>query len=160
MGNFVELRGLGFTMSKDYKSLRGRGLAPLMLAAVVFVLCPSWQGWTTGQGADPAGSFGGQQGLDSARSPARAAVAAGPAAGLPPFSTAAAGEFMGFSRPASDGGQIITLVNTSHPWMAVYHVDGSGQIILKGSRQLNQDFQFQYNAVAPLPEEIRRVTGP
>lgn len=140
-GYLVELRGLGFTMSKAYESLPSRGGWGLMLAVLVFLLCPNWQTPGTGQ------------------SPLPHEIGKLPVAGFPMAGGAAAGEFMGFARPANDGGQIITLINTAHPWMAVYHVDGTGQIILKGSRQLNQDFEFQYNAVAPLPEEIRRITG-
>ncbi len=143
-------------MSKAYESLPRRGGWGLMLAVLVFLLCPSWQTSGTGQSPLPG-------------EPGRAAEGGFPAAGMPaggfpaaasPFvGGAASGDFLGFARPSNDGGQIITLINTAHPWMAVYHVDGTGQIILKGSRQLNQDFEFQYNAVAPLPEEIRRVTG-
>ncbi|QEG43247.1 hypothetical protein [Roseimaritima ulvae] len=138
-------------MSKAYESLPSRGGWGLMLAVLVFLLCPNWQ--TSGTGQSP-----------QAVEPVPAAVPGLPAGGLPMaggslIGGASSGDFLGFSRPAGDGGQIITLINTSHPWMAVYHVDGTGQIILKGSRQLNQDFEFQYNAVAPLPEEIRRITG-
>lgn len=145
-GYLVELRGLGFTMSKAYESLPSRGGWGLMLAVLVFLLCPNWQTSGTGQSPLP---------VEPGRAPAGGFSVAGP----PAMGGASSGDFLGFSRPANDGGQIITLINTAHPWMAVYHVDGTGQIILKGSRQLNQDFEFQYNAVAPLPEEIRRITG-
>jgi len=97
-------------------------------------------------------------------------VAGSPAAGnripsqpMPMFpagpSLAAAGDMIGFSREIAGGSQAITLINASRRWMAVYHVDQAGQIRLVSSRPLDADFSFQFNATAPLPEEIRRLKG-
>lgn len=74
-------------------------------------------------------------------------------------SLAAAGDMIGFSRELAGGTQAITLINASRRWMAVYHVDQAGQIRLVSSRPLDADFSFQFNATAPLPEEIRRLQG-
>jgi len=71
----------------------------------------------------------------------------------------AAGEMIGFAAPASRGGQLITLINTSQPWMAVYHVDGTGQIHLLSSRPISQDFAVEYNATVPLPKEMREIAN-
>ena len=72
-------------------------------------------------------------------------------------SLAAAGDMIGFSSAIAGGTQAITLINASRRWMAVYHVDQAGQIRLVSSRPLDADFSFQFNATAPLPEEIRRL---
>lgn len=74
-------------------------------------------------------------------------------------SLAAAGDMIGFSRELAGGSQAITLINASRRWMAVYHVDQAGQIRLVSSRPLDADFSFQFNATAPLPEQIRRLQG-
>jgi hypothetical protein len=74
-------------------------------------------------------------------------------------SLAAAGDMIGFTRELAGGSQAITLINASRRWMAVYHVDQAGQIRLVSSRPLDADFSFQFNATAPLPEEIRRLQG-
>jgi len=82
----------------------------------------------------------------------------------PPAATAAtpstliqAGDMIGFSRDLGDGVQAITIINASLRWMAVYHIDTSGQIRLTSSRPLQSDFTLQFNATSPLPEEIRRL---
>jgi len=74
-------------------------------------------------------------------------------------SLAAAGDTIGFSRELAGGSQAITLINTTRRWMAVYHVDQAGQIRLISSRPIDADFSFQFNATAPLPDEIRRLQG-
>ncbi len=89
--------------------------------------------------------------------------------GVPPMTTApvnlagpslaAANDMIGFTRELATGNQAITLINASRKWMAVYHVDQAGQIHLVSSRPLDADFSFQFNATAPLPEEIRRLQG-
>lgn len=70
-----------------------------------------------------------------------------------------AGDMIGFSRELGDGVQAITIINASRRWMAVYHIDASGQIRLTSSRPLDADFTIQFNATAPLPEDIRRLQG-
>lgn len=70
-----------------------------------------------------------------------------------------AGDMIGFSRELGDGVQAITIINASQRWMAVYHIDISGQIRLTSSRPLDADFTIQFNATSPLPEEIRRLQG-
>jgi hypothetical protein len=70
-----------------------------------------------------------------------------------------AGDMIGFSRELGDGVQAITIINASQRWMAVYHIDTSGQIRLTSSRPLDADFTIQFNATSPLPEEIRRLQG-
>ncbi len=74
-------------------------------------------------------------------------------------SLAAANDMIGFNRELASGNQAITLINASRKWMAVYHVDQAGQIHLVSSRPLDADFSFQFNATAPLPEEIRKLQG-
>jgi len=99
------------------------------------------QGQPPEYGAEPPISMPSQPGL---------MVPAGP-------SLAAAGDTIGFSTTIAGGTQAITLINASRRWMAVYHVDQAGQIRLVSSRPLDADFSFQFNATAPLPEEIRRL---
>jgi hypothetical protein len=70
-----------------------------------------------------------------------------------------AGDLIGFSRDLGDSVQAITIINASQRWMAVYHIDSGGQIRLTSSRPLDADFTIQFNASAPLPEEIRRLQG-
>ena len=81
----------------------------------------------------------------------------GPAKG--PATLIQAGDMIGFSRELGDGVQAITIINASRRWMAVYHIDTSGQIRLTSSRPLDADFTIQFNAAAPLPEDIRRLQG-
>ena len=71
----------------------------------------------------------------------------------------AAGELLGFSHTNGSGTQTITLVHTGKSWMAVYHIDRSGQIRLVSSRPIEADFTLQLNATSPLPEEIRQLGG-
>jgi len=87
--------------------------------------------------------------------------AAAPPAGLSkgPPTLIQAGDMIGFSRELGDGVQAITIINASRRWMAVYHIDTSGQIRLTSSRPLDADFTIQFNATAPLPEDIRRLQG-
>lgn len=68
-----------------------------------------------------------------------------------------AGEMIGFSHTDGSGTQTITLVHTGKSWMAVYHIDRSGQIRLVSSRPVDADFSLQLNATSPLPEEIREI---
>jgi hypothetical protein len=72
-------------------------------------------------------------------------------------SLAAASDMIAFSNAIAGGTQAITLINASRRWMAVYHIDQAGHIRLVSSRPLDADFSFQFNATAPLPEEIRRL---
>ncbi len=74
-------------------------------------------------------------------------------------SLASAGDMIGFSRELAGGSQSITLISASRKWMVVYHVDQAGLIRLVSSRPLDADFSFQFNATAPLPDEIRRLQG-
>lgn len=89
-------------------------------------------------------------------------ISAGGPTGKPnggPASLIHAGEMIGFSRDLGDGVQAITIINASRRWMAVYHIDSSGQIRLTSSRSLDADFTIQFNATAPLPDDIRRLQG-
>lgn len=116
------------------------------------LILAAWLGW-------PDGSLQGQS-PDAAIAPAAESVPAYPSLMVPAGpSLAAAGDTIGFSRELAGGSQAITLINASKRWMAVYHVDQAGQIRLVSSRPLDADFSFQFNATAPLPEEIRRLQG-
>lgn len=123
----------------------------------------AWMLWpaSTLQGQPPTGGELIPGGTAETTSPAAVALP-GPAP-APMFpagpSLAAAGDMIGFSRELAGGSQAITLINASRRWMAVYHVDQAGQIRLVSSRPLDADFSFQFNATAPLPEEIRRLQG-
>jgi len=126
----------------------------------VAILSLAWLGWPqTGlQGEppvftpEPLGTGVPKQTLPAISVPSQPSpmVPAGP-------SLAAAGDMIGFSTTIAGGTQAITLINASRRWMAVYHVDQAGQIRLVSSRPLDADFSFQFNATAPLPEEIRRL---
>ncbi|MEO1616939.1 MAG: hypothetical protein AAFV88_13870 [Planctomycetota bacterium] len=65
------------------------------------------------------------------------------------------GELIGFSGLNGSGSQTITLVHTGKMQIAVYHIDGSGQIHLVSSRPIDDDFSITLNATAPLPGQIR-----
>lgn len=69
----------------------------------------------------------------------------------------AAGDMIGFSHSDGSGMQTITLVHTGKSWMAVYHIDRTGQIRLVSSRPIDADFSLQLNATSPLPQEIRKM---
>ena len=69
----------------------------------------------------------------------------------------AAGDMIGFSHSDGSGTQTITVIHTGKSWMAVYHIDRSGQIRLVSSRPIDADFALQLNATSPLPEEIREI---
>ncbi len=69
----------------------------------------------------------------------------------------ASGDMIGFSHSDGSGTQTITLVHTGKAWMAVYHIDRSGQIRLVSSRPIDADFSLQLNATSPLPKEIREM---
>lgn len=72
---------------------------------------------------------------------------------------AGSGGLIGFSHVASEGTQVITIVDAEKRWMAVYHVDSRGTIRLASSREIAADFTLQLNATAPLPDQIRRLQG-
>ncbi len=76
-----------------------------------------------------------------------------------PAQLTTAAQMLGFSKELGEGAQAITLIDASRRWMAVYHIDSSGQIRLTSSRPLDADFSIQFNASSPLPEEIRRLQG-
>lgn len=131
----------------------------------IVLMVAFWLIWPTAslQGQAPAGppeSAIPWHGSDAAGSPAGNLIPSQP---MPMFpagpSLAAAGDMIGFSREIAGGSQAITLINASRRWMAVYHIDQAGQIRLVSSRPLDADFSFQFNATAPLPEEIRRLQG-
>ncbi|KAA5544469.1 hypothetical protein FYK55_09055 [Roseiconus nitratireducens] len=92
----------------------------------------------------------------------------GPADGFPQIGASAgpnllrvgsAGELIGFSGFDGSGSQTITLVHTGKMQMAVYHIDRSGQVRLVSSRPIDADFSLTLNATAPLPGEIRLLSG-
>ena len=91
--------------------------------------------------------------------PGAALAAAEQSPAEPPGGAGAAGEIIGFSHSDASGTQTITLVHTGKSWMAVYHIDRSGQIRLASSRPIDADFTLQFNATSPLPEEIRGLGG-
>lgn len=100
--------------------------------------------------------------VGSSQTPLPTPLGGVPTVGIPPAADAvsrvgAAGEMIGFSHSDGSGTQTITLVHTGKSWMAVYHVDRSGQIRLISSRPLDADFSLQLNATSPLPEEIRQI---
>ncbi|WP_146522142.1 hypothetical protein [Stieleria varia] len=71
----------------------------------------------------------------------------------------AAGQMIGFSHSDGSGTQTITLVHTGKSWMAVYHIDRSGQIRLVSSRPIDDDFSLLLNATSPTPSEIRGMNS-
>jgi len=136
------------------------------LSVITVFMLAFWLVWPTAalRGQPPAGNANDsavRQGLDAVSPPPRGLSV--PSQPVPMFpagpSLAAAGDMIGFSRELAGGSQAITLINASRRWMAVYHVDQAGQIRLVSSRPLEADFSFQFNATAPLPEEIQRLQG-
>ncbi len=61
--------------------------------------------------------------------------------------------------PNGSGGQMVTLIDTRKNCMAVYAVDGKGQIKLLSSRPISQDLSVQYNVTDPTPAAISRLTN-
>lgn len=120
--------------------------------------------------ADPPGVSGTAAATAGSVTPTDRAAAAGPVGAtlplgvtIPPDGGVAnlqlASDLIGFSRDLGGGIQAITIINASHRWMAVYHIDSGGQIRLTSSRPLDEDFTILFNATSPLPEEIRRLQG-
>lgn len=72
---------------------------------------------------------------------------------------ASSGELIGFNGFDGSGSQTITLVHTGKMQIAVYHIDRSGQIHLRSSRPIDEDFSFSLNLTAPLPSQIRLLGG-
>lgn len=134
----------------------GKGILGPILAAVVFVVGFHSFGQTDEPLMTPEPLPGSSPllaaGVVAAPMPIAPVTPAGP-------SLAAANDMIGFTRELASGNQAITLINASRKWMAVYHVDQAGQIHLVSSRPLDADFSFQFNATAPLPEEIRKLQG-
>lgn len=130
----------------------------LAACGIVLWLLFGWQSLGTGQA--PGTGVGGAAEIPlGGRSPDPGGRSPDP--GGPAFfdSGASAKDVIGFSVPANRGGQLITLVNASQQWMAVYHIDGTGQIHLLSSRPISQDFAVEYNATVPLPKEMREISG-
>jgi hypothetical protein len=102
-----------------------------------------------------ASGFGGQRDEAFAQFPA----AANPmTSATSPVSAAAAGsELIVVSSPATDKGQILTVVDQRQKVISVYHVDGvNGKIALCSVRNIQGDLQMpEYNTGKPLPTEIQ-----
>ncbi|MEM0925833.1 MAG: hypothetical protein AAGJ83_07335 [Planctomycetota bacterium] len=69
------------------------------------------------------------------------------------------GELIGFAGHTASGSQTITLVHTGKMQIAVYHIDGSGQIHLVSSRPIDNDFSITLNPTEPLPGQIRPMAN-
>lgn len=141
---------------------RAHKLSSQKMSGGAMALLMAWMLWPASnlQGQPPTGGELLPGSTAETTLPAAVAPVPAPAPMFPAGpSLAAAGDMIGFSRELAGGSQAITLINTSRRWMAVYHVDQAGQIRLVSSRPLDADFSFQFNATAPLPEEIRRLQG-
>ncbi len=68
-------------------------------------------------------------------------------------------ELIALSAQLADGKQQITVIDPRQRVVSVYHINpASGEIGLKSVRNIHWDLQMtQFNAQAPLPEEIRNV---
>ena len=80
------------------------------------------------------------------------ASAVGPRVGV-------SGELIGFAGHTASGSQTITLVHAGKMQIAVYHIDGSGQIHLVSSRPIDDDFSITLNPPEPLPGQIRPMAS-
>lgn len=130
----VTLAGLGLAGAMAFWAATGVGQAPVPLVPLA---------------DEPKAGIAGPTAADGAGFIA-AADSGGPQVG-------AAGDMIGFSHSDGSGTQTITLVHTGKSWMAVYHIDRSGQIRLVSSRPIDADFSLQLNATSPLPQEIRKM---
>ena len=63
--------------------------------------------------------------------------------------TGSAGELIGFSGFNGSGSQTITLVHAGKMQIAVYHIDGSGQLQLISSRPIDADYSITLTPTAP-----------
>jgi hypothetical protein len=81
-----------------------------------------------------------------------------PAPAGPATTTPVSSSWMLLSEGASDGGQQVVLVDTSAKKMAVYQINGKGEIALKSVRNIAWDLRLdQFNALRPTPDEIRSM---
>jgi len=69
----------------------------------------------------------------------------------------AANGMLGFASPDGSGGQMVTLVQTEQNWLAVYAISADGQVKLRSSRPLGQDFSLQFNVTDPTPSAIKQL---
>lgn len=67
---------------------------------------------------------------------------------------ASAGGMIAITGKLDDGTLVITAIDTRRQWMAVYHIERSGQPRLVGSRPMESDFSLLLNPASPLPAEI------
>ncbi len=69
-------------------------------------------------------------------------------------------ELVTLSTPVGENRQMLTIVDPRTRAICVYHVEPTGQIALKGARNIHWDLQMlDYNGVSPLPEELRSMLG-
>ena len=158
----IPLGGLGDTPLADTNGAAAREIAGNIAVPATPIPIPAGQSvqWKTDSPTpvDAAAAFSPRSAMPSALPPIMPSPTPPPMFPAGP-SLAAASDMIGFSRELAGGTQAITLINASRRWMAVYHVDHAGQIRLVSSRPLDADFSFQFNATAPLPDEIRRLQG-
>ncbi len=71
----------------------------------------------------------------------------------------AAGDIIALATPASEGRQLLTIVDSKQKTVAVYHVDlATGEITLSSVRQIEWDLKLsEFNSDRPLPGEIRSL---
>ena len=84
-----------------------------------------------------------------------------PQAAVGHYGQAASGEneLVAFTSQLQNGRSQLTLVDTKSRVVAVYHIEPvSGELSLKSVRTIRWDLQMtQFNAVSPLPQEIRSL---
>ena len=156
----------------QYKSSRFRGLVGFWTGIGGLCLVAAFGSALTGQGfaeqgfnsqGQPIGSTN-QTGVSQAATPAAGTNQAGSApsttTATPPPQIAqmlAADGVLGFASPDGAGGQMVTLVHASRQWMTVYAISSDGEIRLRSSRPLEQDFSVQFNLTDPTPEAIKQL---
>jgi hypothetical protein len=60
--------------------------------------------------------------------------------------------------PATDKGQLLTLIDPRLQVVCVYHIDQTGKIALRSVRRIQWDLQMTYfNNEGPLPQEIQSL---
>jgi len=58
----------------------------------------------------------------------------------------------------ADNRQQLTLIDPELHALAVYHIDSTGEVVLKSVRNFHWDLQMEkFNATSPLPGEIRSL---
>lgn len=82
-----------------------------------------------------------------------------PIPGATPTQSVSGGELLAIASDASEGYQLLTLIDPKTRIISVYQIDrATGKIALRSVRNVHWDLQMEeYNSVNPSPREIRNL---